>query len=54
MVTTDIEDKTSILVVNILNSKTNTQRTFVINTSLGNGPNYIDIYRKYIYRNALK
>nr|XP_023018391.1 uncharacterized protein LOC111507326 [Leptinotarsa decemlineata] len=48
MATTDIEDKGSILIVNIPNSKTNIQRTFVINASLGNGPNYIDIYRKYI------
>lgn len=48
MATTDIEDKGSVLIVNIPDSKTNIQRTFVINASPGNGPNYIDIYRKYL------
>ncbi|XP_050516507.1 uncharacterized protein LOC126891373 [Diabrotica virgifera virgifera] len=48
MVTKDVEDKGSILIVNIPNTKTNMQRTFVINASSGNGPNYIEIYGKYI------
>ncbi|XP_028132030.2 uncharacterized protein LOC126892541 [Diabrotica virgifera virgifera] len=48
MVTKDVEDKGSILIVNIPNTKTNMQRTFVINASSGNGPNDIEIYRKYI------
>lgn len=44
----DIEEKDNLLVINIHTSKTYKQRTFVINATTGNGPNFVQIVKKYI------
>lgn len=48
MTVDDIEDKDNLLVINIPTSKTNKQRTFVINATTSNGPNFVQIVKKYI------
>lgn len=44
----DIEDKGSILIVKIPDSKTNVQRKFIVDGETSNGVNVLDLFRRYI------
>ncbi|RZC42331.1 hypothetical protein BDFB_012221, partial [Asbolus verrucosus] len=44
----DIQDKGSILIVKIPDSKTRIQRTFVVEGETSSGLNIVEIYRKYV------
>lgn len=48
MLIDDIEDKESVLIIKIPNTKTNISRTFIVSNGGVENTNYISFYRKYV------